>query len=111
MSVMNERLERLALSADRPDVVLEILDFEGPYTVLGELSANLGLTPGSEAVCQDAAGTRRFRKYITPGGRRYRHLRRITCQVAFKALPGPRRCKGLNPKTTESHWSGGQRVP
>lgn len=56
MSVMNERLEWLALSADRPDVVLQILTFEGPYTVLGALSANLGLAPG-DAVRQDAAGT------------------------------------------------------
>ena len=43
MSVMNERLQRLALSADRPDVMLQILAFAGPHTVLGELSANLGL--------------------------------------------------------------------
>lgn len=111
MSVMNERLERLALSADRPDVVLQILAFEGPYTVLGELSANLGLAPGNEAVRQDAAGTGRFRKNITPGGGKYRHLRRITCQEASRALLGPHRCKELTPKTTESHWSGGQRVP
>jgi len=110
MSVMNERLQRLALSADRPDVVLQILAFEGPHTVLGKLSANLGLAPGN-GVRQDAAGTRQFRNDITLGGRKHRHLRRITCQVLSKALPGPHRCKELTPKTTESHWSGGQREP
>jgi len=106
MSVMNERL---ALSADRPDVVLQILAFEGPHTVLRELSADLGLAPGN-GVRQDAAGTRQFRNDITLGGRKYRHLRRITCQVLSKALPGPHRCE-VPPKTTESHWSGGQREP
>ena len=110
MSVMNERLQRLALSADRPDVVLQILAAEA-HTVLGKLSANLGLAPGNGAVRQDAAGIRQFRNDITLGGRKHRHLRRITCQVLSKALPGPHRCKELTPKTTESHWSGGQREP
>ena len=110
MSVMNERLQRLALSADRPDVVLQILAAEA-HTVLGKLSANLGLAPGNGVVHQDAAGTRQFRNDITLGGRKHRHLRRITCQVLSKALPGPHRCKELTPKTTESHWSGGQREP
>jgi hypothetical protein len=110
MSVMNERLQRLALSADRPDVVLQILAFEGPHTVRGKLSANPGLAPGN-GVRQDAAGTRQFRNDITLGGRNHRHLRRNPCQVLSKALPGPHRCKELTPKTTESHWSGGQREP
>jgi hypothetical protein len=111
MSVMNERLQRLALSADRPDVVLRILAFEGPHTVLGKLSANLGLAPGNGAARHDVAGTRQFRNDITLGGRKHRPLRRITCQVLSTALPGPHRCKELTPKTTESHWSGGQREP
>ena len=109
MSVMNERLQRLALSADRPDVVLQILAFE-PHSVLGELSANPGSASGN-GVRQDAVGTRQFRNDITLGGRKHRHLRRITCQVLCTALPGPHRCKELTPKTTESHWSGGQREP
>jgi hypothetical protein len=111
MSVMNERLQRLALSADRPDVVLQILASEGPHTVLGKLSANLGLAPGNGVVRQDVAGIRQFRNDITLGGRKHRHLRRITCQVLSTALPGPHRCKELTAKTTESHWSGGQREP
>jgi len=111
MSVMNERPQRLALSADRPDVVLRVLVFDGPHTALGQLSANLGLAPGNGAVRQDAAGTWQFRNDITLGGRKHRCLRRITCQVLPKALPGPHRRKGLTPKTTESHWSGGQREP
>ena len=111
MSVMNERLQRLALSADRPDVVLQNLAFEGPQTALGELSANLGLAPRNDAVRQDAARTRQFRNDITLGGRKHRHLRRAQCQVLSKAQPGPHRCKELTPKTTESHWSGGQREP
>jgi hypothetical protein len=111
MSVMNEQLQRLALSADRPDVVLQNLAFEGPHAVPGKLSANLALAPGSDAVRQDAAGTRQFRDDITLGGRKHRHLRRITWQVLSNALPGPYRCKELTPKTTESHWSGGQREP
>ena len=110
MSVMNERLQRLALSADRPDVVLQILAFEGPHTVPGKLSANPGLAPGN-GVRQDVAGTRQFRNDITLGGRKHGHLRRITCQVLSKAPPGPHRCKELTPKTTESHRPGGQRGP
>ena len=111
MSVMNERLQRLALSADRPDVVLQILAFAGPHTVLGKLSANLGLAPGNCAVRQDAAGIRQLRNDITLGGRKHRHLRRITCQVLAKALPGPHRCKELIAKTAGSHRSGGQQEP
>jgi hypothetical protein len=111
MSVMNERLQRLALSADRPDVVLQVPVFDGPRTALGKLSANPGSVPGNGAVRHDAAGSWQFRNDITLGGRKHRRLRRITCQVPAKALPGPHRCKGLTPKTTESHGSGGQREP
>ena len=69
MSVMNERLQRLALSADRSDVVLQNLAFEGPHTVLGKLSANPGLARGN-GVRQGAPGTRQFRNDITLGGQR-----------------------------------------
>lgn len=110
MSVMNERLQRLALSADRPDVVLQILAVETPHTVLGKLSANPGSALGN-GVRQDAVGTMQFRNDITLGGRKNRRPRRTTRTVLSKALPGPHRCKELTPKTTESHWSGGQREP
>lgn len=111
MSVMNERLQRLALSADRSDLVLQAPVFDGPRTVLGKLSANPGSAPGNGAVRQDAAGSWRFRNGITLRGGKHRRRRRITCQVLSKAQPGPHRCKDLTPKTTESHWSGGQREP
>lgn len=111
MSVMNERLQRLALSADRPDVVLQVLLIEGPHPVLGKLSANLGLAPGNGAVRQDAAGAWHFRNDIALGGGKHRRLRRITCQVLSKAGPGPQRYQDLTPKTTESHRPGGQREP
>lgn len=65
MSVMNERLQRLALSADRPDVVLQVLAWERPDTVPGKLSANPGLAPGN-AARHDAAGTESH----WPGGQR-----------------------------------------
>ncbi len=107
---MNEQLQRLMRSADRPGVTLQIPVLDGPLTVLGELSANLG-EPGSDAVHQDTAGTRHLRNDTSRGGGKERYLRRMTRQVPAKALSRPHRCQEITPKTTESHWSGGQREP
>lgn len=107
---MNEQPQWLARSADRPGVTPQIVILARPFTALGELSANLG-EPGSDAGGQDAVGTRKLRNGTQPADGNERSPRRITRQVIAKPLPGPHRCKEITPKTTESHWSGGQREP
>ncbi len=107
---MNEQLQPLTRSADRRGVALQVLVLDGPLTVLGGLSANPS-EPGSDAVRQATAGTRHVRNDTSLGGGNERYLRRMTRRVPARALPRPHRCKEITPKTTESHWSGGQREP
>lgn len=38
-------------------------------------------------------------------------LRLIACQMLAMTSPDPGGCKELTPKTTESHWPGGQCEP
>jgi hypothetical protein len=111
MIVMNEQRQLLTRSAHRPSVALQIHFREGPHTGLGELSAILRFGPGSGAVRQGPAGTGHVRNGIWLGGGRAARPHRVMCQMPARALPGPRWCNELTPKTTESHWSGGQREP
>lgn len=111
MSVMNEQLQRLTPPVCRPNVTLQILALGGPGLIRGEPSAILCLGPDRGAACQGVAGTGHLRNDHSPGGGKGAYPRRITCQVPAGALLGPHRCKELTPKTTESHWSGGQREP
>ena len=108
---MNERLRQLALSADRPGGAFQALALDGPPTVCGELSAIIRREPGREAARQGPVSTEHARNDFPLHGGKETHLHRITCRMPVKALHGSRRCKELTPKTTESHWSGGQREP
>jgi hypothetical protein len=108
---MNERLQRLAPSADRPNRPLQILAPDGAQPVCGELSAIIRFQPDRKAARQGAASTRRSRNDFPLHGGKETHPHRITCQVPVKAPPGSRRCKELTQKTAESHWLGGQREP
>jgi hypothetical protein len=119
MSVTNEQRQLLRRSAHRPSVALQIHFPDGPHTGPGELSAILRFGPGSGAVRQGAAGTGHVPNSISLsggnaislGGGRAARPHRVMCQLPARALPGPRWCNELTPKTTESHWSGGQREP
>jgi hypothetical protein len=111
MNVMNEQPQRLMRSANRPGLTLQILILDGPHTVLGELSANLRFASDSSAARQAAVGTGHLRNDMSLGGREETCLHRITCPMLPKALSGLHWRKELTPKTTESHWSGGQREP
>lgn len=107
---MNEQLQRLTRSADRPGVVPQMFIRGRPLVDFAELSANLG-EPGSDAVRQDAVGTRHLRNDVPLDGGKERYPCGITRRVTATAPPVPHWCKEITPKTTESHWSGGQREP
>ncbi len=111
MSVMNEQLQRLALSADRPGLTLQILVLAGPHPVRGELSAIFGIEPDREAARHDAVSTRRLTNAFPLDGRKKSCLHRTTCLAAAMAPFDLGLCQERTPKTTESHWSGGQREP
>jgi hypothetical protein len=108
---MSQRPRRLAPSANRRNGSLQALALDGAHTVRGELSAIIRFEPDSKAARQGAVSIRRSRNDFPPHGGKETHPHRITCRMPVKAPHGSRRCKELTPKTTESHWSGGQREP
>ena len=108
---MNEQLQRLVPSAGRPIGALQILALDGAHTVCGELSAIIRLEPYRKAARQGAGSIRRSRNDSPLHGGKEAHPHRIPFRMPVRALHGSRRCKQLTPKTTESHWSGGQREP
>ena len=110
MSVMNEQLQRLTRSACRSNVSLQVLALDGPGTVRSELSVIIRVGPDTGAARRDAAVTGDTRNDISRSGGKEAYLHRIMCPMPAKALLGPRWCKELTPKTTESHRSG-QREP
>jgi hypothetical protein len=111
VSVMNERLQRLAPSANQPNGSLQTLAFDGAHTVCGELSAIIRFEPDRKAACQAAVSIRHSRSGFLLHGGKETHPQRMTRRMPVKALHGLRRCQELTPKTTESHRSGGQRDP
>jgi hypothetical protein len=111
VSVMNERLQRLAPSANQPNGSLQTLAFDGAHTVCGELSAIIRFEPDRKAACQAAVSIRHSRSDFLLHGGKETHPQRMTRRMPVKALHGLRRCQELTPKTTESHRSGGQRDP
>jgi hypothetical protein len=108
---MNERLQRLAPSANQPNGSLQTLALDGAHTVCGELSAIIRCAPDRKAACQAAVRIRHSRNDLPLHGGKETHPHRITRRMPVQALPGSRRCKELTPKTAESHRPGGQREP
>ena len=108
---MNERLQRLAPSANRPNGSLQALALDRAQTICGELSAIIRFEPDRKAVCQGAVSMRRPRNDFLLYGGRETHPHRITRPMPVKALHGSRRYKEITPQTTESHRPGGQREP
>jgi len=49
---MNERLQRLAPPANRPNGSLQALALDGAHTICGELSAIVRLEPDRKTACQ-----------------------------------------------------------
>ena len=108
---MNERLQRLAPSANRPNGSLQTPALDGAHTVRGELSAIVRLEPDRRAACQGAVSIRHSRSDFLPRGGKETHPHRIARRMPVEALHGSGRCNEPTPKTTESHRSGGQREP
>lgn len=111
VSVMNEQLQGLTPSADRPIGRLQVPAPAGAHTVCGELSAIIRSDPGRKVACEDATGIRRSRNEFSRHDGKEAFPHRVTWQLPAEARHRPRRCRDLTPKTTESHWSGGQREP
>jgi hypothetical protein len=109
VSVMNERLQQLAPSANRPNGTLPALALDRAHPVCGELSAAIRFEADRNAPRQGAVSIRPARNGFPLHGETHPH--RISCRMPVKAAHGSRRCKELTPKTTESHWLSGQREP
>jgi hypothetical protein len=111
MSVMNEQPQQLMRSADRPGVSLPVLALSGPNTARRELFIIFCIGLDSSAALQDMLNARRPGKNfpLGDGGEAYLHL--IACPTLAMTSLHTGWCEELTPKTTESHWSGGQREP
>src|SRR5262249_7821521 len=109
---MNEWPQWLASPASQPIGALQALALDRAHTVCGEVSVIIReLLVARKAAGQGAASSRRPRNDFPLHGGKQTHPHRIMCRMPVQALHGSRRCKELTPKTTESHWSGGQREP
>src|SRR5215467_9449367 len=94
VSMVNERRQRLAPSANRPNGSLQTRALDGARTVCGELSA-ITLEPDRKAACQGAMSIRHSRNDFLLHGGKETHPHRITRRMPVKALDGSRRCKEL----------------
>jgi hypothetical protein len=95
---MNERLQRLVPSANRPNGSLQALALDGAHTVCGELSAIIRFEPDRKAACQDAVSIRRPRNDFPLRSGKETHPHRITCWIPVMALHGSRDrrvCRGV----------------
>ena len=108
---MCKQPQRLAWTADRPDVTLQILPLDGPQIVCGELSAIPRFVPDGGPASPDVANPGHSLNEFPLDGGSAAGLLRIAPGIPAGAALGPGRSGEVIPKTTESHWSGGQREP
>ena len=107
---MYEQPQRLARTADRSNVSLQVLPLDGPHPVSGELFAIVRFEADGEAVLLGVVSSGHLRNGFSPG-RQEACQHRIGAGRPAKALPGPERSKERIRKTAESHWPGAQREP
>jgi hypothetical protein len=108
---MNEQLQRLASPAGRSSLALQIRTFDVPPAARGQLSAILRFGPDGEAPRQGAACIGQLQNDPSPDGGKQARPHQVALQMPARVSLSPGRCEELTPKTTESHWSGGQREP
>jgi hypothetical protein len=108
---MNEQLQRLASPAGRSSLALQIRTFEVPPAACGQLSAIFRFGPDGETARQAPACIGPFHNDSSPDGGKQARPHRVALTMPVTVSLSPGRRKELTPKTTESHWSGGQREP
>jgi hypothetical protein len=108
---MNEQLQRLASPAGRSSLTLQIRTFDVPPAVCGQLSAIPRFWPCGESARRGAARMGQLHNDPSPDGGKQARPHQVAVQMPARVSLSPGRCKELTPKTTESHWSGGQREP
>ncbi len=107
---MYEQPQRLARTADRSNVSLQILPLGGPHPVSGELFAIFRFEADGEAVLLGAVSRGRLRNGLSLGAEETGR-QRIVPGTPAEASPGPERSKERILKTAESHWPRAQREP
>ena len=107
---MYEQPQRLARTADRSIVTLQILPLDGPHSVSGELFAIFRFEADGEAVLLGAVSSGRLRNGLLLGDTGTRQHRTMP-GTPPKASPGPERSKERILKTAESYWPRAQREP
>jgi len=108
---MNEQLQRLASPAGRSSLALQIRTFDVPPAARGQLSAIFRFGPDGETARQGPACMGPFHNDPSPDGGKQARPHRVAPAMPVTVSLSPGRRKELTPKTTESHWSGGQREP
>jgi hypothetical protein len=108
---MNEQLQGLASPAGRSSLTLQIRTFDVPPAARGQLCTILRFGPDGEAARQGAACIGQLHNDPPPDGGKQGRPHRLALPMPVTVSLSPGRCKELTPKTTESHWSGGQREP
>jgi hypothetical protein len=108
---MNEQLQRLASPAGRSSLALQIRTFAVPPAARGQLSAIFRFRPDGKTARQGPACIEPFHNEPSPDGGKQAGPHRAALAMPVTVSLSPGRRKELTPKTTESHWSGGQREP
>jgi Domain of unknown function (DUF5753) len=107
---MYEQPQRLARTADRSNVSLQILPLDGPHPVSGELFAIFRFEAEAEAVLLGAVSSGHLRNSFSLGEEE-------PCQQPIEpgtpasVPPGLERSTERIPKTAEPRWPRAQREP
>jgi Domain of unknown function (DUF5753) len=106
---MDEQPQRLARTADRSNVSLQILPLDGPHPVSGELFAIFRFEADGEAVLLGAVSSGHLRNGASLG--EAPACQRSRPGMPATASPGPERSRERILKTAERHWPRAQREP
>jgi hypothetical protein len=109
--VMYEQLRRLALEAERPNVVLRVLPLNAQHSVFGESFVIFSFGQDDNAAAmQDVVSAEHLRSDFSVEGERDTYLHRIAFQMLVNSALDPASSRALIVETADSYWSDSQRV-
>jgi transcriptional regulator with XRE-family HTH domain len=109
--MMHEQLQWLARVADRPNVTVQVLPFDGQHPVFAESFVLFRFDQDSDAGLKDVVSIEHLRNDFSLEGEKETYLHWVAFQMLTRAALDPDRSKEVILKAAESYWSGGQREP
>ncbi|HEU5417153.1 MAG TPA: helix-turn-helix transcriptional regulator [Streptosporangiaceae bacterium] len=106
-TVMYDQLQRLALDAVRPNVIIQVLPLSAQHAMIADSFVIFRFGPDNDAMLQDVVSAEHLRNAFSVEGERDTYLHRIAFQMHADGALDPEMSRQLILDTAEEYWSKG----